>query len=66
MCAKPMCRNYADCTLNYDYESRVIAIGPLVGEHAQGSYDLCSDHAGRTTAPQGWEILRGTGGTTGR
>ncbi|WP_293695732.1 DUF3499 family protein [uncultured Agrococcus sp.] len=57
-CVKPTCRNYADFTLNYDYGERVIAIGPLLGAPAQGSYDLCSDHASKTTAPKGWQIVR--------
>ena len=57
---KPTCRNYADCTLNYDYEARLMVIGPLVGTPAQGSYDLCSGHAVRTTAPEGWQLVRHT------
>ena len=58
MCVKPTCRNYADCTLNYDYEERIIVIGPLVGGAGRGSFDLCSDHAAKTTAPRGWQIIR--------
>lgn len=58
MCVKPTCRNYADCTLTNDYEARVMVIGPLTGSPVQGGLDLCSDHAARTTAPQGWQIVR--------
>lgn len=33
-------------------------LGPLAQLAEPHSYDLCSDHAGRLTAPRGWEVVR--------
>ena len=60
-CVKPTCRNYADFTLSYDYEARVMVIGPLAPEQASGGYDLCEVHAGRLKAPSDWTLIRNPG-----
>lgn len=44
--------------MTYDYEDRMVVIGPLgllVEPHA---YDLCEVHAARVTVPDGWTVLR--------
>ncbi len=33
-------------------------LGPLAQFAEPHSYDLCSEHAGRLTAPRGWEVVR--------
>jgi len=33
-------------------------LGPLAQLAEPHSYDLCSEHAGRLTAPRGWEVVR--------
>lgn len=33
-------------------------LGPLANLAEPHSYDLCSEHAGRLTAPRGWEVVR--------
>lgn len=45
-------------TLTYAYASSTVVLGPLALQAEPGSYDLCALHAQRTTAPQGWEIIR--------
>lgn len=45
-------------TLTYAYASSTVVLGPLALQAEPGSYDLCPLHAERTTAPQGWEIIR--------
>ncbi|MEB4615446.1 DUF3499 family protein [Leucobacter sp. M11] len=57
-CSKVTCVRDARSTLTYDYEGSVMALGPLSPVPAPHSYDLCAEHAGRLTAPAGWELLR--------
>jgi hypothetical protein len=33
-------------------------VGPLATYAEPHSYDLCEAHAGRLTAPRGWEVVR--------
>ena len=33
-------------------------LGPLAQLAEPHSYDLCSEHAARLTAPRGWEVVR--------
>lgn len=33
-------------------------LGPLAPHVEPHSYDLCESHAGRLTAPRGWELIR--------
>ncbi len=36
-------------------------VGPLATVGEPHSWDLCVDHAGRITAPRGWELVRHAG-----
>lgn len=58
LCSRPTCRNYADRTLTYDYDDRMMAIGPLLDARQEGGYDLCDVHAGRIQPPAGWTIVQ--------
>jgi len=39
-------------------------VGPLATNDEPHSWDLCEEHAGRITAPKGWELVRYAGGFT--
>jgi len=43
------------------YSDSTAVIGPLATSHEPHSWDLCIGHAGRITAPRGWELVRHTG-----
>lgn len=45
-------------TLTYVYSDSTAVLGPLAQLAEPHSYDLCSEHAGRLTAPRGWEVVR--------
>ena len=45
-------------TLTYVYDDSTAVLGPLAQLAEPHSYDLCSEHAGRLTAPRGWEVVR--------
>ncbi len=45
-------------TLTYVYQDSTAVLGPLAQLAEPHSYDLCSEHAGRLTAPRGWEVVR--------
>lgn len=47
-------------TLTYVYSDSTAVLGPLAQLAEPHSYDLCGEHAGRLTAPRGWEIVRVT------
>lgn len=57
-CSRVACSRPAAVTLTFDYEDRLAAIGPLAVEAEPHTYDLCTMHADRLTAPQGWTIVR--------
>ncbi|MBM6405945.1 DUF3499 domain-containing protein [Phycicoccus sp. CSK15P-2] len=57
-CTKTGCRQPAVATLTYAYSDRAAVLGPLATYSEPHTYDLCADHAGRLTAPRGWEVLR--------
>lgn len=40
------------------YSDSTAVLGPLATLAEPHSYDLCSEHAGRLTAPRGWEVVR--------
>jgi hypothetical protein len=48
----------AVATLTYVYADSTAVVGPLATSAEPHSYDLCPVHAGRLTAPLGWELLR--------
>ncbi|WP_249138705.1 DUF3499 domain-containing protein [Phycicoccus avicenniae] len=57
-CTKTGCRQGAVATLTYVYSDRAAVLGPLATYAEPHTYDLCSDHATRLTAPRGWEVVR--------
>src|SRR5699024_3310031 len=52
------CGRPAVATLTYAYSEQTAVVGPLVEEEDPHSWDLCSHHADKITAPQGWELVR--------
>jgi hypothetical protein len=45
-------------TLTYVYADSTAVVGPLATQAEPHSYDLCTNHAHRLTAPRGWEVVR--------
>ena len=43
------------------YVDSTAVVGPLATEPEPHSWDLCVGHAGRITAPRGWELVRHAG-----
>jgi hypothetical protein len=43
------------------YSDSTAVIGPLATAREPHSWDLCVGHAGRITAPRGWELVRHAG-----
>lgn len=57
-CSRSACGRPAVATLTYVYSDSTAVLGPLAQLAEPHSYDLCSEHAGRLTAPRGWEVVR--------
>lgn len=57
-CTRTACRRSAVATLTYVYADQTAVLGPLATYAEPHTYDLCADHAERTTAPRGWEVVR--------
>ena len=57
-CSQTGCQSPALATLTYNYADSQVVIGPLAQRAEPHTYDLCAEHARRTTAPRGWEVLR--------
>ncbi len=45
-------------TLTYGYAESTAVVGPLASQSEPHSYDLCTGHARRLTAPRGWQVVR--------
>ena len=45
-------------TLTYVYSDQTAVLGPLATYAEPHTYDLCSGHADRLTAPRGWDVVR--------
>ena len=45
-------------TLTYVYRDSTAVLGPLAAYVEPHTYDLCEKHAGRLTAPRGWDVVR--------
>jgi Protein of unknown function (DUF3499). len=45
-------------TLTYVYADSTAVVGPLATQAEPHSYDLCTTHAHKLTAPRGWELVR--------
>lgn len=58
MCSRMMCHREATFTLTYAYSESTVVIGPLATRVEPHAYDMCSHHAAKLTAPQGWDIVR--------
>jgi Protein of unknown function (DUF3499) len=63
-CCRPGCPHYAVATLTFVYSDSTAVIGPLAIVNEPHSWDLCVSHAGRITAPRGWELVRHAGPLT--
>jgi hypothetical protein len=57
-CSRSGCTEPAVATLTYVYAESTAVVGPLAMQAEPHSYDLCSRHAARMTAPRGWEVMR--------
>ncbi len=60
-CCRPGCPHYAVATLTFVYSDSTAVVGPLATASEPHSWDLCVGHAGRITAPRGWELVRHAG-----
>lgn len=60
-CCRPGCPHYAVATLTFVYSDSTAVVGPLATVSEPHSWDLCVMHAGRITAPRGWELVRHAG-----
>ena len=60
-CSKTGCSGPAVATLTYVYADSMAVLGPLSLKAEPHSYDLCTDHADRLSAPNGWSVLRISG-----
>lgn len=57
-CSRSACSQPAVATLTYVYADSTVVLGPLATYAEPHTYDLCSTHAQRLTAPRGWDIVR--------
>jgi hypothetical protein len=48
-------------TLTFVYSDSTAVVGPLATAREPHSWDLCVGHAGRITAPRGWDLVRHAG-----
>src|SRR5260370_40063144 len=55
---RPGCKKASVSTLTYVYRDSPAVLGPLAAYVEPHCYDLCADHAGRLTAPLGWDVVR--------
>jgi Protein of unknown function (DUF3499) len=60
-CCRPGCPHYAVATLTFVYSDSTAVVGPMAAAREPHSWDLCVGHAGRITAPRGWELVRHAG-----
>lgn len=56
-CTKTACTRAAVATLTYVYADSTVVVGQLSVESEPHCYDLCAHHAGRFTAPRGWDVV---------
>lgn len=57
-CSRSSCSRPAVATLTYVYADSTAVLGPLASFAEPHGYDLCDQHAGRLTAPRGWQVIR--------
>lgn len=58
VCSKTGCSAGASATLTYVYAESTAVLGPLALRHEPGTYDLCTQHSTKLSAPRGWEVIR--------
>jgi hypothetical protein len=56
VCVRPGCTRRATTTLRFDYAQRTVMLDPLGSSTEPGEYDLCLQHAARSTPPTGWTL----------
>jgi hypothetical protein len=57
-CSRTACKQLPVYTLTYVYRDSTAVLGPLAAYVEPHCYDLCEKHAGRLTAPRGWDVVR--------
>ena len=57
-CQRTACKRPPVYTLTYVYRDSTAVLGPLAAYVEPHCYDLCEMHAGRLTAPRGWDVVR--------
>ena len=57
-CSRTACKHPPVYTLTYVYRDSTAVLGPLAAYVEPHCYDLCEKHAGRPTAPRGWDVVR--------
>lgn len=55
-CSRPACQRQSVATLTYDYAASIATIDDLAPAHPM-QYDLCAEHAGRLSVPNGWQLV---------
>jgi hypothetical protein len=55
-CARPGCSTPARATLSFRYAAQEAVLEVLLPEARPQAYDLCLDHAARTSPPRGWQL----------
>ncbi len=55
-CSRSGCSESAVVTLTYQYTHAQVWLDALAPEREPHAYDMCNRHAGRLTAPQGWQV----------
>lgn len=55
-CSRPGCCRPAVATLEFNYAEQRAVIGPLAAVPYPHRWDLCEEHAARTSVPKGWEL----------
>jgi hypothetical protein len=56
-CTRSGCSAYAAQTLTYIYSDSKAVLGPLSTFAEPHAYDLCAEHSGKLTVPQGWTVI---------
>jgi hypothetical protein len=56
-CSKTGCSDDATVTLTYHYSHAQVWLDALSPERDPHAYDMCARHAGRLTAPNGWQLI---------
>jgi len=55
-CSRTGCSESAAVTLTYEYSLAQVWLDDLFAERDPHAYDLCDRHAGRLSAPHGWQV----------